>query len=318
MFFALIAIVYVHAISQFVSLQGQWEVLAFASGSIALKLMLQELAKYLMVATRKPVSRRVMVTLVSTPTILVDTQVRMLLLRQASANVSVISTVLLAMLEVVIRAVKSRIVQRQTSGPPISKDASQRRSSFGNTPLPLTTVVQTKPLQVIPASRTTSTKLPRSGTATRSRVRSKGETAAQYNLRRETEERRRKHRVLHAAEIYSDMYAEYIAIGCSYAILFFYRHHPHFQFSLALSASPTTTASSDSVDTLTASQEPQLAYLGALQMGIEMLVDFAACILEAAEGVEFKSFDQNDPFLVFFLAMLSFSNVAISAGLYMR
>ncbi|KAG6960702.1 hypothetical protein JG688_00009477 [Phytophthora aleatoria] len=38
----------------------------------------------------------------------------------------------------------------------------------------------------------------------------------------------RAHRLLslHAAEIYSDMHAEYIAMGCSYAILFFFGAHP--------------------------------------------------------------------------------------------
>lgn len=51
MFFALIAIVYVHTISQFVVLQDQWRLLVFASASIALKLVLQELAKKLMIAT---------------------------------------------------------------------------------------------------------------------------------------------------------------------------------------------------------------------------------------------------------------------------
>ncbi|EEY60671.1 uncharacterized protein PITG_13411 [Phytophthora infestans T30-4] len=251
MFFAMISIVYVHVMSQFVALQGQWELLGFASTSIALKLALQELAKALMIAARKPVSRRVMVTLVATPTILVDTQVRMLLLRQSSTNVSVVGSVLLAGFEIVVRAVKSFIVQRRTRGLPIPQDISRRWSSF-------------------------------------------------CKARREAEERRLKRRVLHAAEIYSDMYAEYIAIGCSYAILFFYRDHPQFQF------------------TTSTQQNRQLAQLGALQMGTEVIVDLLACVLEAAEGVEFKSFDQNDSFLVYFMAVLAFSNVAISAGLYMR
>ncbi|EGZ16518.1 hypothetical protein PHYSODRAFT_314285 [Phytophthora sojae] len=261
MLFVLIAIVYVHAISQFVSLQGQWELLAFASTSIVLKLLLQELAKHILIATRRPVSRRVMVILVATPTILVDTQVRMLLLRQASTNVSVAGTVLLATFEIMVRAAKSFIVQRQTRGAPIPRD---RFSTFDS-------------------------------------------------ARREAEELRKKRRVLHAAEIYSDMYAEYIAIGCSYGILFFYHDHPQFQFSLLLG-----DEAAGSEDTTAALQERQMRSMSGLQLGVEVVVDFLACALEAAEGVEFKSFDQNDPFLVFFLALLSFANIAISAGLYMR
>lgn len=136
---------------------------------------------------------------------------------------------------------------------------------------------------------------------------------ASLKARREAEELRKKRRVLHAAEIYSDMYAEYIAIGCSYGILFFYHDHPQFQFSLLLG-----DEAAGSEDTTAALQERQMRSMSGLQLGVEVVVDFLACALEAAEGVEFKSFDQNDPFLVFFLALLSFANIAISAGLYMR
>ncbi|KAF4044528.1 hypothetical protein GN244_ATG03072 [Phytophthora infestans] len=313
MFFAMISIVYVHVMSQFVALQGQWELLGFASTSIALKLALQELAKALMIAARKPVSRRVMVTLVATPTILVDTQVRMLLLRQSSTNVSVVGSVLLAGFEIVVRAVKSFIVQRRTRGLPIPQDISRRWSSFVNAPtIRLATTTQIKPLQVLPVSRTNSCKLVRNGTTAHL---SRNEMVRQCKARREAEERRLKRRVLHAAEIYSDMYAEYIAIGCSYAILFFYRDHPQFQFSLLSEGSSLLTKTREATST---QQNRQLAQLGALQMGTEVIVDLLACVLEAAEGVEFKSFDQNDSFLVYFMAVLAFSNVAISAGLYMR
>ncbi|GMF14184.1 unnamed protein product [Phytophthora lilii] len=166
--------------------QGQWELLAFTSASIALKLILLELAKYLMISSRRPVSRRVMVTLVATPTILVDTQIRMVLLRQSSTNVSVVGTVLLAGLEIAVRAVKSLVVQRQTRGIPIPKNMSRRWFTFAvtcswewvyhvfdcqywrwgsptfATPTPILTVAnQIKPVQVMPASRTTSSKLGR-------------------------------------------------------------------------------------------------------------------------------------------------------------
>ncbi|KAG3152019.1 hypothetical protein PI124_g11879 [Phytophthora idaei] len=255
-----------------------------------------------------------MVTLVATPTILVDTQVRMLLLRQSCTNVSVVGSVLLAGFEIVVRAVKSFVVQRKTRGPPIPVDISRRWSSFVNAPFRLASTSQIKPLQVLPVSRTASSKLVRNGTAVRL---SRSETARQSKAQREAEQRRLKHRILHAAEIYSDMYAEYIAIGCSYAILFFYRDHPQFQFRL-LPGSSLLSKTSDSIEATNTQQNRQLGQLGALQMGTEIIVDFLACVLEAAEGVEFKSFDQNDSFLVYFLAVLAFSNVAISAGLYMR
>ncbi|EGZ26675.1 hypothetical protein PHYSODRAFT_308386 [Phytophthora sojae] len=253
--FVLIAIVYVHALSQFIHLTGKWGMFACACASIALKLSLQELAKHIMMSVRRPVSRRVMVALISTPTILVDTQVRMLLLRQDNLNVSVAGTILLAIFEIVVRALKSVVVQRKTRRPMTARQRSRRRSC---------------------------------------------ESPAEYKARRDVEERRRKLRVLHAGEIYAEMYAEYIAIGCSYAILFFYRDHAQFEFRVL------------------SDHNKQLTSLGILQLSVEVVVDFLSCVLEASEGVEFKSFNQNDPFLIFFLAMLTFSNIAISAGMYLR
>ncbi|KAE9231589.1 hypothetical protein PF004_g10169 [Phytophthora fragariae] len=110
------------------------------------------------------------------------------------------------------------------------------------------------------------------------------------------------------------MYAEYIAIGCSYGILFFYHNHPQFQFNLLLSGVEAT----NTAENKTAARERQMRSMCGLQLGVEVAVDFLAIAIEAAEGVEFKSFDQNDPFLVFFMALFSFANVGISAGLYMR
>lgn len=308
--FTLIAIVYVHAVSQFLKLSGQWEMLAFGCGSIALKLVLQELAKHIMIAVRRPVSRRVMVALVSTPTILVDTQVRMLLLRQNSLNVSLAGTVLLAVFEIVVRAVKSLVVQRQTRAPGAARRVSRRRSSHGDDPLGFAHESRIKAVQVAPTTDAIpATQEKSDGTRTLSLVYSLNNTPAEHKAQKNAEYHRRKLRVLHAAEIYADMYAEYIAIGCSYAILFFYRNHPQYQFSLLLSKSnPTSTSWQDS----------QLVSLCGLQVSIEVAVDFLACVFEAAHGVEFKSFNQNDPFLIFFLAMLTFSNVAISGGMYLH
>ncbi|EGZ26676.1 hypothetical protein PHYSODRAFT_320583 [Phytophthora sojae] len=126
-------------------------------------------------------------------------------------------------------------------------------------------------------------------------------------------ERRQKLRVLHAGEIYADMYAEYIAIGCSFIMLFFLRNHPQYEFTILQSDLSDETSSSD-----VSFREHQLVNLGYLQTGVEVVVDLLACIIEATRGVDFNSFNQNDPFLIFFLGMLTFSNIAISAGLYMH
>ncbi|KAL3669909.1 hypothetical protein V7S43_005282 [Phytophthora oleae] len=307
MIFALIAIIYVHVLSQFIHFNGRWGMFACACVSIVLKLLLQELAKYIMLSVRRPVSRRVMVALVSTPTILVDTQVRILLLRQGNLSVSVAGTVLLAIFEIAMRSVKSVVVQHQTRRPTTVPPASARqRSSSTNTSL---AVIPSLHVKVLPLNAQTSDTT-KGDVATQSRAYSRsGEAPAEYKARKDAEERRRKLRVLHAGEIYADMYAEYIAIGCSYAILVFYQDHPQYEFSILFESNSTEEGPSS---------DQQLMSLGILQLIVEILVDFLACILEASQGVEFKSVNQDDPFLVFFLAMLTFSNVAISAGMYLR
>ncbi|RLN95493.1 hypothetical protein BBJ28_00017813 [Nothophytophthora sp. Chile5] len=289
---SLVAVIYVHVISQCVSFTGQWELLALASGSLALKLAMQELVKRHLMAARRLVPKRVMIALVSTPTILVDTQVRMLLLRLQNVKLSVLSTVLLGISEIAVRSIRATIMQRYAHSP-----------SVVGAPHGLIPERRVRALVVAPVTRSPSA---RQMTMFQLQVHPWDESA-QSLARIETEARERKIHALHAIEIYADMYAEFIAIGCSYAILFFYWNHPQFQFASLLKA-----------DTSGASRGQQLLPLGGLQLGVEVLVDYIACSIEAAQGVEFASFDQNDPFLVFFLTILSFSNVAISAGLYIR
>ncbi|KAK1931209.1 hypothetical protein P3T76_013398 [Phytophthora citrophthora] len=194
--------------------------------SIALKLMLQELAKYMMTVIRRPVSRRVMVALVSTPTIIVDTQVRILLLRQSNLNVSVAGTVFIAFFEIAVRATKSTLVQRHTREPTRSKASRRRSSSVYSRP----DLTQIKPMQIVPVFSNGRNEI-----AAQQRLTSTGETPAQFKARRDAMERRHKIRVLHVGEIYADMYAEYIAIGCSFVMLFFFRNHPQYEFCRLLS-----------------------------------------------------------------------------------
>ncbi|GMF10886.1 unnamed protein product [Phytophthora lilii] len=311
--FTMTSIVYVHVVSRFIRSTGQWGLIAFSTASIALKLLLQEVAKHVMIIVHRPVSRRVMVALVSTPTILVDTQVRILLLRQDNLKISLAGTALIAVFEVGVRATKSVIVQRQTCVP---LQKSQRRFSSIDPQTKLKQNTRIKSQQQVDVLGSTDSGQWISNTAVQSRLTSTGETPAEYKARRNEMERRQKIRVLHAGEIYADMYAEYIAIGCSFAILYFFRFHPQYDFSILVSGA--SDYFSRSTDAGSISRDRQLVYLGYLQMGVEVVVDFVACTLEATRGVELKSFDQNDPFLIFFMVMLTFSNIGISARLYMH
>ncbi|DBA02571.1 hypothetical protein Poli38472_014457 [Pythium oligandrum] len=77
-----------------------------------------------------------------------------------------------------------------------------------------------------------------------------------------------KTRVLryHVAEIAADMHAEYIAIGCCYATLFFYWSRPKYELGRWLNGGIKTNATySTNLEMLP------------LQIGSELLVDYISC-----------------------------------------
>ncbi|GMF42045.1 unnamed protein product [Phytophthora fragariaefolia] len=278
---AMIAIVYVHSISLFADIDRQSELLAFAICSIALKLTLQEAAKRLLLTTKEPLPRRTMIVLVSTPTILVDTQVRMLLMRLQKVAFSFLGSILLAFAEISVRAIKSMLVHQDVHHilkrriTPTFEKARRRLTVGQTTDSRAAQVLMDKRRAIIPARP--------------------------VNV--EAESNRQRYLVVHAAEIYTDMYAEYMAMGCSYAIMFFFGNHPQYQFVSAVVAKSETMR--------------QLHYflIFAFQVLVEIMVDFVACNIEVTQGVDFGSFNQNDPYLTFLMSVLAFANVSISAGL---
>uniref|UniRef100_H3HDC4 Uncharacterized protein n=1 Tax=Phytophthora ramorum TaxID=164328 RepID=H3HDC4_PHYRM len=181
--------------SLFASIDRESELMAFAIGSIVLKLTLQEVAKRYLLSTKDPLPRRMMIILVSTPTILVDTQVRMLLMRLQDVKFSVLGSAMLAIAEI-----------------------------------------------------------------------------------------------------------SYMAMGCSYAIMFFFWNHPQYQFI----ESPSEKSE--------ATQRFHQFLLFAFQVSVEVVVDFIACNIEVMQGIDFNSFDQNDPFLTFFMSVLAFASSSSSSS----
>ncbi|KAL4157503.1 hypothetical protein PRNP1_001370 [Phytophthora ramorum] len=101
---------------------------------------------------------------------------------------------------------------------------------------------------------------------------------------------------LHSAETYADMSAEYIAVGCSYAILFFFGSHPKF------------TLGTQSVDITTI----------VLQVLIELVVDFVASSFEIHHNVNFDHINSDTAYLSFFSAVVAAANIHISSGIYLN
>ncbi|ETL30929.1 hypothetical protein L916_16154 [Phytophthora nicotianae] len=113
--------------------------------------------------------------------------------------------------------------------------------------------------------------------------------------------RRRLH-AYHIAEINADTYAEYIAIGCSASILFFFGDHPYY----SLLRQPDTVNH----------RSTQLKML-LFQVVVEMVVDFVSSLLEMMAGIEFELMKNLGPFLMVLFMTTAVLNINISVGIYL-
>lgn len=116
----------------------------------------------------------------------------------------------------------------------------------------------------------------------------------------------------HTAEIYADVLAECIAIGCSAAILYFY--WSHLKYQLQIMESPTVDAASPST---AMSASNQLFVLG-LQFGAEIGIDYLASLLEINAGIDFDELRKYGPFVACVFISIAVINIQISAIMYMR
>ncbi|ETI55640.1 hypothetical protein F441_01669 [Phytophthora nicotianae CJ01A1] len=275
---ALFATAYVHVVSS-IKITTQLYLTLFAMSSIIVKLGLQELAKsFLSKKTRTP-NMRTMAIIVAAPTILVDTQLRTVLLCQDNASMTVVGSLLLAAAEIVIRLGKTAYVRW-------AEHRILTRRSLSSAPIVAEATWATKISKLDgPRHRTTS------------------------SLRIVDPIQDRVHRLLslHAAEIYSDMHAEYIAMGCSYGILFFFGAHPKYQLA---------DYENNVSGRITAVHWTNASITG-LQLGIEIIVDFVACALEIRRGIDFEQLNRDDSFLAVFVIAVSLVNVHISSGMYL-
>ncbi|OWZ09149.1 hypothetical protein PHMEG_00018198 [Phytophthora megakarya] len=259
-------------------MKTQWNITAFAVASVVLKMLFQEAVKGYLRKQRETPSNRSIAILVAVPTLLVDTQLRTVMLCQDSVSSTIVSSVLLAAVEIILRMGKTmhvmHTVRRIKSNGVISSSSTQTRvQTDTQSKLKLNRIV------VVPsASRLRSSRMDR--------------VAHVHKLL-----------ALHAAEVYSDMNAEYIAMGCSYGILFFFGSHA--RFNLRGADDSTVRHAIYPITIVT-------------QVGIELLVDFVASALEIRLGVDFESFNADGKYLAFFMMVVSVTNIHISSGICLR
>lgn len=212
---ALISIIYVHAITLVLDISKQWHFVAFTACSMATKVLLQEVIKRAMLKQERCPSRRLVMVVIATPTILIETQVRIFQLRLGSNAIKVMSVLSLAVIEIAIRALKLLAVQRQFGDRVLSAtsqvlSSSSRRLSHS---LKLRKQLSYSGPKVGPSELTIPELAKSKGSVT---------SIATYQV---------KLLMLHTAETYADMYAEYIALGCSYAMFVCFSEHPFFSFN---------------------------------------------------------------------------------------
>lgn len=271
---------YVHIVNQTDLFSHGHRTLTFVVITTATKVFIQTAIKMYVIKYRVK-NIRTMCVLVGLPTVLIDTQVRIMLLCQQSYSFAVNGLVAMATIKIVIRGVKARL---------LSMELQRRQSKFQSS------VVQEHTSHI-------------SGNfiALMSTV---DERAASSPLhppiaseQRDIEQLREVIYRFHAAEVSADMHAGYIAIGCSASIWFFYSDHPHYDLGIRTSQSNSLL-----------SRAPLLP----IQVGIEIVADYIASVLEISAGVDFKSMDRFGLFLALVFIVHAILNIAISANLYLQ
>ncbi|GLE02228.1 hypothetical protein PINS_up011066 [Pythium insidiosum] len=232
----------VHAIQLVTPVIHNDALLWLTLSSTAFKILVQEVARR-HVLRRRILNPRNMALVVCIPTVMIDTQVRVLLLGSQNARTNLYGSVLLAIVELVVRVGKFALVQRKLRAHPSSEDA-------------------------MAAAWT------------------------QQVLRH------------HAIEVAADMYSEYLAIGCSSAILFFFGNHAKFRLpgAAAAEAAPVTFA--------------MTARTWGSQLAIELLVDVVSCLAEHVRGLSFEPIQQEWRYFMFLFAAIAVVNVCYSAMLH--
>ncbi|KAJ0401998.1 hypothetical protein P43SY_006513 [Pythium insidiosum] len=227
------------------------------------KLVLHTLAKALLLA-RNVKNVRTMFLTIGLPTVLIDTQLRIILQRAPHSNLTIVGSLVMTAIEICTRTAKAVATRRQLR----ALDASSQQS---------------------PQPAFKRARRRRSSADAVDPVRHKSKILA-----------------LRSAELYADMSAEYIAMGCSAAMLFFYWDHPRFRLNDSTAPGPATPWELSQTVVL----------LGQLVM--ELLVDFVSCAVECAHGVTFHAIDQQRVYLASLFVTAAAINMGISIGMYLR
>ncbi|ETI37240.1 hypothetical protein F443_16743 [Phytophthora nicotianae P1569] len=258
---------FVHVVSWYGVLnQGKVVIMGFTMLGITMKLLIQEAARHY-ILKKKIRGIRTMCLLVGLPTVLIDTQSRIVLLGTQTNSFLVAGTVAMAVAEMCLRAGKAAYVARS-----IRRRASDLEA------------------KILELSSNTEQSV---------------ETSAS-SLRLEFDLWKRQIISYHTAELTADMYAEYIAIGCSQSIIFWWSGHP---FYPALELETGGAMNPGDVAMWRFNQVAMLAF----QFVVEIFVDYLCVVVEMAAGIDFARIESRSTFLGVVFMMMAVLNINISS-----
>ncbi|TMW61599.1 hypothetical protein Poli38472_012790 [Pythium oligandrum] len=246
--------------------------------NFTLKIVVQEIVK-LVILKRRVNDIRTIFLSVGLPTVLIDTQIRLAMQRYQSASMSLLSSVLMAVVEITLRWVKvlklflemqyyERRLVRQLGG--------QTHSIARNAISPTANDVEDKSIQITV----------------------------------EVQKWRQRLHLFHDAEVFADMSAEYIAIGCSALFLYAFRHHPKYELAL-LTKHGSTTANLFGVQVTSSA-------IVWIQLALEVVIDLVSTTLEIPQGVEFQELRKHRAYIAMSFLGIGLLNVQVSSLMYLK
>ncbi|POM81205.1 Hypothetical protein PHPALM_859 [Phytophthora palmivora] len=269
---AALAGVFVHILSQQrIMERGPTILTCFVVASTVFKLTIQESTKHYILKKRIR-NIKFMCAAVALPTVLIDTQTRIILLGSKSTGLVAMGTLGMALMEICLRVSKAAMIVK----------IIRKREA---------TVFKSK-TQILTRPSVSSVRI--------SSVSSPSPVRVDFELWR-----KRLHSY-HIAEVNADTYAEYIAIGCSASIMFFFGDHPHYSL----------LSQSDSVDH--GRQRSMQLKILVFQVWIEIVVDFVSTLLEMMAGIDYDLIKNLGPFLTVLFVVTAVLNINISVAIVMR
>ncbi|KAJ0405242.1 hypothetical protein P43SY_006927 [Pythium insidiosum] len=247
----LIPLVAMHAISTATSLLRASSAIWLTLACLVFKICFQEIVR-MHVIRRGMSNPRSMAIVVCIPTVLIDTQARVVFLRIGSTSATISGTAVMALLEVGTRFAKTVFLWWRIKR--YSADAAS-----GADPIAPSAPTMSQWVRLM-----------------------------------------QRH---HVVELAADMYAEYLAIGCSSSVLFFFSTHP-----MAHPNSPSPEGNN-------ASSSSHSFHNFAIQIAAELVVDFVACVGELSLGLDFAPVRQERQFFLLLFTQIALMNICISVVL---